>query len=352
MFYSNVVPRRWHFPLTWLLWFVYLYLFWRIGDSFPLLSVSKGIFTIEQAVSRIGVVGVTVMALLSGFGAVNYPYTSMKYFIRPVSQSDVLNTERKLIQTMDMIIVKKKRIALERRRNKTNNAKTGLWSMLSAAARFSGENIGQLKLEVEALEEVSRQLFLDVHSMKNMQERERWAQTLQGKYFNVLGHFFSIYCLYKIVMSTINIIFDRVGKKDAVTRGMEIAVHWCGLEIDVAFWSQHISFFLVGIIVVTSIRGLLLTLTKFFYKISSSKSSNIIVLIMAQIMGMYFCSSVVLMRMNMPAEYRVIITEVLGGLHFNFYHRWFDTIFLVSSLATIVILYLLHKPNFNDNNEF
>lgn len=43
---------------------------------------------------------------------------------------------------------------------------------------------------------------------------------------------------------------------------MEIAVHWMGLNIDVGFWSQQISFYLVGCIVVTSIRGLLLTLTK------------------------------------------------------------------------------------------
>lgn len=62
---------------------------------------------------------------------------------------------------------------------------------------------------------------------------------------------------------TINIIFDRVGKKDPVTRGIEIAVNWCGFkQFDIAFWSQHISFWLVGCIVVTSIRGLLITLTK------------------------------------------------------------------------------------------
>ena len=56
--------------------------------------------------------------------------------------------------------------------------------------------------------------------------------------------------------------------------GMEIAVHWFGLEIDVLFWSQHISFILVGAIVVSSTRGLLLTMSKFFIWISSPKSSN------------------------------------------------------------------------------
>ena len=127
-----VVPPKWVKPLTTLLWFLYLYLFWRIGDPFPLLSVSKGIFTMEQAVSRIGVVGVTVMAILSGFGAVNYPYTSMTYFIRPVLQSDVINIERRLMQTMDMILVKKKRIALDRRRQKPNSSKTGIWGMISS----------------------------------------------------------------------------------------------------------------------------------------------------------------------------------------------------------------------------
>lgn len=49
------------------------------------------------------------------------------------------------------------------------------------------------------------------------------------------------------------------------------------------------------------------------------------------------------MRMNMPAEYRMIITQVLGNLHFNFYHRWFDVIFLVSALTTIFVLYLSQK---------
>ncbi|TSL16104.1 Golgi pH regulator [Bagarius yarrelli] len=296
-------------------WFTFMYFFWKLGDPFPILSPKHGILSIEQLISRVGVIGVTLMALLSGFGAVNCPYTYMSYFLRNVTDSDILALERRLLQTMDMIVSKKKRTT----------------------------DLSLIQHEVDALEELSRQLFLETVDLQATKERIEYSKTFQGKYFNFLGYFFSIYCVWKIFMATINIVFDRVGKTDPVTRGIEITVNYLGIQFDVKFWSQHISFILVGIIIVTSIRGLLITLTKFFYAISSSKSSNVIVLVLAQIMGMYFVSSVLLMRMSMPLEYRTIVTEVLGELQFNFYHRWFDVIFLVSALSSILFLYLAHK---------
>ena len=194
-----------------------------------------------------------------------------------------------------------------------------------------------------------------------------------------------MYCAYKIVMCTgwffetllwstikfflVNIIFDRVGKNDPITQASEIICNKLGYkDINIMVWSQQISFMMVGVLgkfskvsvnlrqkfwsageqiktikVLTSIRGLLINLTKFFYAISSSKTSNAIVMFFAQLMGMYFVSSVLLMRMNVPPEYRQSITDVLGDLQFKFYHRWFDVIFLISALSSIFFLYLAHK---------
>ena len=80
------------------------------------------------------------MAILSGFGAVNFPYTNMNYFIHPVTQNDVINIERKLLQTMDMILAKKKRIALERRNRlkKPNTTKNSIWGLLTSSVTNTG----------------------------------------------------------------------------------------------------------------------------------------------------------------------------------------------------------------------
>lgn len=224
----------------------------------------------------------------------------------------------------------------------------------SVTSNIGSGNTSHLQQEVYILEELSRQLFLESVDLHNTRERMQFSRTLQGKYFDFVGHIFSGYCIWKIFISTVNIVFDRVGKVDPVTRGIEITVNWLGLKYDVMFWSQQVSFLLVGILIVTSIRGLLITFTKFFNAIASSKSSNVIVLMLAEIMGMYFVSSVVLIRMNMPPKYREIITQVLGELQFHFYHRWFDVIFLVSALSSIGFLYLAHKqaPEKHMNNSY
>lgn len=66
------------------------------------------------------------------------------------------------------------------------------------------------------------------------QDRLIYSQTWAGRYFNAIGYLFSVYCVWKIFISTINIVFDRVGKVDPITRTIDIAVHYMGFDLDVS----------------------------------------------------------------------------------------------------------------------
>lgn len=149
------------------------------------------------------------------------------------------------------------------------------------------------------LEELSRYLFLELVELKEKKERVEYSKTIQGKFWDLLGHLWSLYGIWKVcclllrekgqvVICTINVVFDRVGRVDPVTRGMEIAIHHLGLEFDVRYWSQQLSFALIAVMAVLSVRGLLITLAKFFHALSSARSSHVVVLLLAEIMGSCF----------------------------------------------------------------
>ncbi|KAJ3024217.1 Golgi pH regulator B [Thoreauomyces humboldtii] len=357
--------RRYRWPLSGVCWTVYLYLFWKIGDQFPInAAVPAGeisIFGIEPGMGRVGVIGVTMMAILSGFGAVNSPYTTLFFFLRKVTDADVALAEKKLLQTMDMLFSKKKKYLLAQRRMRASDEQAtvgvggfmrNMYSKVTSGLGISSENLSILAHEIKALETVMQQLYTDLDELIVERERIKASRTLKGHYFNIMGYIFSVYCLWKMFSATLNIIFNRVGGADPVTHGLNMLVHRFNIEVDVTFWAPQLSFIFVGLMVVGSIRGLLIQFMKFFRAVSSSLSPNNIVLFLAHVMGMYFLSTVLMMRMSVPPQYRTIITSVLGHIEFNFYHRWFDVIFLVSAIASagfILVLTQIQKQRDVDN---
>jgi len=46
------------------------------------MNIAKDINTLTEGIGRVGIFGVTFMAILSGFGAVNSPYTTLSIFLK------------------------------------------------------------------------------------------------------------------------------------------------------------------------------------------------------------------------------------------------------------------------------
>ena len=52
----------------------------------------------KQGISRLGVMGVALIAVISGYGSVELPYSYLSLFIRPVGRSEIALAESQMMQ--------------------------------------------------------------------------------------------------------------------------------------------------------------------------------------------------------------------------------------------------------------
>jgi len=297
--------------------------------------------------------GITFSAVLSGFGSIHSPYTSINYFRPVVAESEVRYLERRLIQQHEHILARQHKFAQARRahararlaapaQRKGALASLGAW-LFGGRTDPARITEAEERREISSLRSLVREMFLEINELRVEQARVRYSQTVIGRAVHMGAYGLSVYAVYKIAMSARNILFTINPKTDPVTRGLDIALKFAHIDIDVVFWSQQLSFFFVGILVAISVRGFLVTVLKMFHSLSSPVSNSSVVLLLAQAMGLFFISNIVLMRANLPTRYRSLVTGALGDIHFNFYHRWFDLIFISSAAATLLVTTVQHQ---------
>ena len=380
-----------------------LFGFHRVGGGGENLDGAFGEKSVARAVFRVGVVGVSMLAVLSGFGAVHFPYEVLSLFAKPVGDAESQALRRRLVQATETVVARRKRQALLRRELAELEPPGGVGGVggggassgaaedrrggfgfgalgslrrllpVSPGKRFARRGdatraegvrlkLGALSAEIEAMEHVVRSLFAETHEARLARERRAAASTARGKLNDIAGAAMCLTCFWRVASGVFRLVFRGTGSAgfaagtDPVTRTLRSVVT---LPISPEAMSQMLSLLFIGALVGASLRNFLRVVFRVFFAVGGGGggTSAMLVLFVSEILGLYFLSSVLLIRNNLPDKYRGFITEAMGAsggegapganraaedADFTFYQNHHEGVFLTSAVLTFVLLRVHH----------
>ncbi|KAI0013984.1 Abscisic acid G-protein coupled receptor-domain-containing protein [Xylariaceae sp. FL0662B] len=357
------IPRT-----AWILQFamfgVWLFAFWSLGNLVPVGSEavrpsakmasieaeSKYSSSLARAcLERIGVIGISLMALLSGFASVSSPWHTFgsRASRRPVTEADIARKQAGLDATNEMLLTKRHRLqALQRKVADTSSAdQRGFVTKFIGSIRGGGDlsEIRTLRLEIAGLEAMEANLSSSLSALRSRQANSARAATFFGKLVLIPTYAFSVYCVYRIIATTLTTLrriyypAASFSSSDPINRFLGLlAKHW-DPKLDQIAWARQISFLLSGVILAASANSALQTFhlfAKWTPGLLYHAQANLALLI-GQISAIYVISAALLLRSNLPKEVGSAVADALeSALEPGFVDRWFEGWFLLASVAT------------------
>ncbi|KPV78568.1 uncharacterized protein RHOBADRAFT_51020 [Rhodotorula graminis WP1] len=368
---------RSNFARTFLLTFVpfalYLFVFYRVGSLVAEKHVVEGSHSfglVNELLSRICVPGVILIASLSGGGAVNTAWEAYEWrsvsSSEPVTDSSIAQAERALARTRLDLQQRNRSLALARgsaAREAESAAGQSLlsrWTTTSPAAT----HLKSLELEVSAMQKMERQMTQDVHRLKVRQAMRDRGRSWRGRLWLAVGWLFSLYCVWRVFTSCINLIFGYTRKShqhaaipvegggqgelpptpvegtDLFTSLLTRVAVGLDVELDVATWSRMLGFVLIGGILLANMRNVLSSVSRIFKATSMGMSASFMLLFLAQLMAVYLLTSLI----SLPSSPTASSTQLLDTLpDFQVFSRLFDSVFLLAAVALFVSRWIGRK---------
>ncbi|KAH0557137.1 hypothetical protein GP486_005071, partial [Trichoglossum hirsutum] len=355
--------------------------FWWVGQGLPgthpelggggggLRGSSAGETVREGCIARVAVIGIALMALLSGFASVSTPWQKFGVKYHPVTEADLVRKQAGLEATDEMLAEKTSRLrALERKM--TEMPSEGLFTKVMGTIRGNADvqECRSLQVEIHGLQTMRSSLKASLSALQRRWHAQQRMSTRLGRLLSVANYLFSIYCLYRIFAASISIsrrwwswwsspsssssflnnaTAPPGSPADPITNLLALIAKHGYPTIDQAAWARQISFVLSGVILLASFSSVMQTI-HFFSRLAPAMlflhAQANLALLTSQISGTYAISSALLLRSNLPHDMRSVISDALGApLEPSVVDSWFETWFLVASLATAVGLLLARK---------
>lgn len=343
----------------------WLFAFWSVGRAVPAGATRNGPAEptlaeqlTRECLERVGVVGISLMALLAGFASVSSPWHTFGDASarrkRPVTEADVNRKQVGLDATNEMLLTKRHRLQmLERKISDPQNASRSssgfVGKFMGSIRGASGEQveIKGLRVEIAGLEAMEANLASSVSMLRNHRQAAERASTSFGRLLLAPSYVFSCYCVYRILATLLTTLrraaspggSSSFASSDPINRFLGLlARHW-DPKLDQLAWARTISFALSGVILVASGSSVVQTFhlfAKWTPGLLRHARANL-ALAVGQVAATYVISSSLLLRSHLPMEARSAVGGVMrGALSPGFVDGWFEGWFLLGSAITAV----------------
>jgi len=294
------------------------------------------------------------MAVLSGFASVSAIWQNLVYKPRPVSETDINRKQAGLDATVDMIQEKKARLQTLQKKM-CDLPRKGFWSRTVGSFRGDADMQEKqtLEMEISGLETMASSLNQTLTVLRARRADQLRSTSTTGRLSLAFSYIFSCYCVYRIIITTINVgrrmysVSPRASDTDPITYTIALFARHVYPSLDQSSWTQQISFLLSGAMLLASFSAVMQTshlFTRHMPRMFHATDSNF-ALIISQISGMYVISSALMLRGMMPKEVGSVINSALGAglLEPRWVQKWFDGFFMFAVISTALGIFLTRQ---------
>lgn len=300
---------------------IFLWIFWRVGEPFGKNDARWWkILSVDEGMGRILIVGTTMLAILSGFTAVNLPYMYLGFVLKPMKESEVLKLERRLMACVEEVRQQK-----------------------MVMLRGGGNRILVASPSLVKAERQAEMAFLTYNEACHAWKSVVFSKTKLGRFFTLLGAVMLLLCAVRVCAAVYNISNHLFWGKRRSDSGAEIILHrvlmMVGIHVDEQTLYEYATLAITSVLIAVNMRAALMRMMSVFSLVSTNDIlSSSAAVFLALLMGTYVISSTVLIRGFLPHHTRLLIRDVMGKMEFQFFQRWFDVLFLGSVIVSSILL--------------
>lgn len=330
---------RWHTSrgiATSALFVLWCWAFVRVPLPRSVVAATSGM--LGPVLARAGVLGITLIAILSGSAAGGAMCDSYELLVlrrrRRWHDTDIQSAQAGFERACADLHTAQG-AAAELADEIARGAPRSAWAFWSRSSK--DRELAALQTEIVGLEAMANTMRTDLDTITVHERRLRYQRTLLGKAALLTGHLFSVYCTFRIVQCLVNLVAlgYRGTSPDLVSTCLAHAMRLVGLDLDVALWAPRIAFLFVGGLIVMRMRVLLSTLSALIRSVSAGISAQLLVLFTAEVLCIYTLAALVQLHASVGAT-RAHPSALLATLpeFQRVFGALFDSVFVVAALLT------------------